>query len=101
MNVTVPMRDLMVVERFELVKTTAGGILLPGDALDTNTAKGRVLTVGPGALDPKTGELKEVDVKVGDTVLFHMQAGIKVSDDGETPELFLLREEDILVMIDA
>ena len=99
MNVTIPMRDLMVVERFELAKTTASGIILPGAALDTNTAQGRVLSVGPGSTNEKTGEITEIDVKVGDVVLFHVNAGIKVSEHKETPERFLLREEDILAIV--
>ena len=98
MNVTTPMRDLMVVERFEVPKVSEGGILLTGATLSTNTATGKVLAVGPGDTNPTTGEIIEIDVKVGDVVLFHMNAGIKVSEDKETPERFLLREEDILAI---
>jgi co-chaperonin GroES (HSP10) len=41
----------------------------------------------------------EIDVKVGDVVLFHVNAGIKVSEHKEVPERFLLREEDILAIV--
>ena len=99
MEVT-PMRDLMVVEAEPRKETSAGGILLPNAALETNTLTGKVLSVGPGAIDEKTGKLVEVDVKVGDTVLFHSNAGIKVSGEKEEILKFLLREEDILAMVD-
>lgn len=100
MNIVKPMRDLMVVERFELKKVTEGGIILPGQTLESNTASGKVLSVGDGAFDEKTKTFTEVDVKVGDIVLFHTNSGIKVSEDKETPERFLLREEDILAIVD-
>lgn len=99
MKITTPMRDLMVVERFEIAKVSQGGILLPGQALESKTAQGRVLAIGPGEVATKTGEIMEIDVKVGDVVLFHVTAGIKVSEDKETPERFLLREEDILAIV--
>lgn len=99
MTAVTPMRDLMVVERFEKSENSAGGILLPGQTLDSNTVQGRVLSAGPGATDDKTGDIIEIDVQVGDVVLFHANAGIKVSGDREKPERFLLREEDILAVV--
>jgi chaperonin GroES len=95
-----PMRDLMVVERFTKNEVTAGGILLPGQIMDTKTAMGKVLVVGDGAFSEKTGETVPTDVKVGDTVLFHTDSGIKVSGDRDPIQRFLLREEDILAMVD-
>lgn len=100
MNNVTPMRDLMVVERFEEQRVSQGGIVLPGASLETNTAKGRVLTMGEGAINEKTGEIMEIDVKVGDVVLFHFNSGIKVSGDREKPERYLLREEDILAIVE-
>lgn len=97
-NVT-PMRDLMVVEKEARSEMTAGGILLPNAVNDDPTAQGRVITVGEGAFDEKTGQIMELDVKVGDVVLFHHNAGIKVSEHKETPERWLLREEDILAIV--
>jgi chaperonin GroES len=99
MKVTTPMRDLMVVEKFEPQKVTASGIILPGAALDSNTSRGVVRVMGPGQVDEKTGDFVEIDVKVGDIVLFHNNAGIKVSEHGALPEEYLLREEDILAIV--
>lgn len=93
-----PLRDQIVVERVELSKVSAGGIFLPGDTLDTTTARGKIITVGDGAVNEKTGELIPMDVSVGDNVIFHVTSGIKVSEDKEKPELFLMREEDILAI---
>lgn len=99
MNIAQPLRDMLVVERFNQEKVTAAGIILPGATLETNTATGRVLSVGPGTECDKTGEITEIDVRVGDVVLFHSGAGMKVSEDKALPEQFLLREEDILAII--
>lgn len=99
MHVTTPMRDLMVVERDEQPAVSEGGILLPNAILESNTARGRVIQRGPGLVNDKTGEFIEIDVQVGDVVLFHANGGIKVSEHKEKPERYLLREEDILAIV--
>ena len=99
MNISRPLHDFLVVERFELSKVSKGGIVLPGQALETNTALGRVLSVGTGKVNEKTGEIIEVDVNVGDVVIFHVTAGTKVSEDKDPTERFLLREENVLAIL--
>lgn len=97
-NVT-PMRDLMVVEREVLKMVSSGGIYLPGKALEGNTARGKVIARGDGSTSDKTGVTTEIDVQVGDTVLFHAGIGIKLSAPKVQPERWLLREEDILAIV--
>ena len=88
-----PLGDKLLVRRGEEEETSAGGIVLPGSAAE-KPSQGEVLAVGPGrTLD--NGEVSEISVKVGDTVVFGQYAGsntIKV--DGE--ELLILSESDLL-----
>ncbi|MDG0969330.1 MAG: co-chaperone GroES, partial [Porticoccaceae bacterium] len=63
-----PLHDRVIVRREEEEQTTAGGILLPGSAQEKPN-QGEVVAVGSGrVLD--NGDLRAVDVKVGDTVVF-------------------------------
>jgi chaperonin GroES len=91
-----PLGDRVVVEREESESKTAGGIVLPDSAKD-KPSRGTIVAVGDGRLldDGSRGELQ---VKVGDRVLFVSYApeAIKLNDQ----ELLLMREEDILAIID-
>lgn len=94
-----PLFDKLIVERQPRAEKTAGGLYLPNDIDGDTTTQGRVLSVGPGVTNEKTGVITEIDVKVGDVVLFHNNAGIKVSGYKETPERVMLREEDVLAIV--
>jgi len=91
-----PLGDRVVVEREESESKTAGGIVLPDTAKD-KPSRGTVIAVGDGRLleDGKRGKLQ---VRVGDKVLFTSYApeAIRINDE----ELLLMREEDILAIID-
>jgi chaperonin GroES len=90
-----PLRDKVVVERSEAEQKTAGGILLPDTAKD-KPKEGTVVAVGPGrVLD--NGEVKPLEVKKGDRVLFGGFAGSEVKLDGK--ELLILSESEILAVI--
>jgi|TARA_B110000879_G_scaffold167368_1_gene216406 chaperonin GroES len=93
-----PLHDRVIVRREEEEAKTAGGILLPGSAQEKPN-KGEVIAVGNGrVLD--NGDLRPVDVKVGDTVVFGKFAGQDTIDvDGE--ELIILSETDIKAVVDA
>lgn len=99
MNVQTPMRDMLVVEKEIRRDKTEGGILLPGQIMEAATAQGKVLQVGEGVVNDKTGELVNVDVQVGDIVLFHNTSGIRLTEKGVQPEQYLLREEDVLAIV--
>ena len=92
-----PLGDRVVVQREESEEKTAGGILLPDTAKD-KPARGTVMSVGNGKLldDGSRGQLQ---VKVGDRVIFSSYAGetFKVDDQ----ELLLMREDDILAVIEG
>jgi len=91
-----PLGDRVVVRREEGEERTAGGILLP-DAAKEKPTRGVIEAVGNGKLldDGSRGKLQ---VNVGDRVLFTTWAGetFKVGDE----ELLLMREEDILAVLD-
>lgn len=91
-----PLGDRVVVERDQSETMTAGGIVLPDTAKDKPT-RGRVVNVGDGRL-LDSGNRSQLQVKVGDHVLFSSYAGdtFKLG----TRELLLLREEDILAVIE-
>ncbi len=87
-----PLHDRIIVKRVEEETTSAGGIVLPGSAAE-KPSEGEVLAVGSGkVLD--NGEVRALEVKVGDKVLFGKYSGNEVKVDGE--ELIVMREEDIM-----
>ena len=91
-----PLGDRVVVEREESEAKTAGGIVLPDTAKD-KPSRGKVIAVGNGKLldDGKRGALQ---VRVGDKVLFTSYAPEVISINDQ--ELLLMREEDILAVIE-
>ena len=93
-----PLHDRVIVRREEEEQTTAGGILLPGSAQEKPN-QGEVIAVGCGRI-LDSGEIRPVDVKVGDTVVFGQYAGNdKIDIDGE--ELIILSESDIKAVLEA
>jgi chaperonin GroES len=92
----VPLGDKVVVKRLESEAKTAGGIVLP-DSAKEKPQQGRVLSVGDGRL-LKDGTRSEIQVQEGDRVLFTTWAGTEIKVSGD--ELLILREEDILAVID-
>ncbi len=92
-----PLHDRVIVKRIEAERTTASGIVIP-DSAGEKPDQGEVVAVGPGKfLD--NGEVRKVDLKVGDRVLFGKYAGQTVKVDGE--EVLVMREEDILGVVEA
>jgi chaperonin GroES len=92
-----PLGDRVVVQREDAETTTSGGIVLPDSAQD-KPARGKVISVGDGRL-LDNGNRSPFQVKVGDRVIFSSYAGetFKVGDD----ELLLMREDEILAIIDG
>ena len=91
-----PLYDRVVVRRKVEEEKTAGGILLPGSAKEKPN-QGEVIAVGTGHVNDK-GEIRPLEVKVGDKVMFGSYAGNTVEDtDGS--ELIVMRESDIFGII--
>ena len=76
-----PLGDRVVVEREEAKDTTAGGIVLPDTAKD-KPQKGKVVAVGDGRIT-KDGKRRELQVKVGEHVLFTSYAGEEFKLEGD------------------
>ena len=92
-----PLHDRVIVRRLEEETTPAGGIVIPDNAKE-KPSRGEIIAVGNGKpLD--SGDVRALDVKVGDKVLFGKFAGTEVKADGE--ELLVLREDDIMAVIEG
>lgn len=92
-----PLHDRVIVRRKEEERTTAAGIVIPDSATE-KPDQGEVLAVGNGKL-LDNGEVRALDVKVGDTVLFGKYSGSTVKVDGE--ELLVMREDDIMGVLEG
>jgi chaperonin GroES len=92
-----PLHDRVVVRRKEEETTTPGGIVLPGSATE-KPVQGEVIAAGNGKI-LDSGEVRALDVKVGDTVLFGKYSGTEVKLNGE--DVLVMREEDIMGVIEG
>jgi chaperonin GroES len=93
-----PLGDRIVVKRSEAKEKSAGGILLPDSAKD-KPQKGEVLAVGNGKL-LKDGSRRALQVKEGDTILFTAWAGDEFKENRSGDNILLMREEDVLAVLD-
>lgn len=89
-----PLHDRVIVKRAEEETKTAGGIVLPGSATE-KPQRGKVVAVGKGKI-LKDGQVRPLDVKVGDSVIFGKYSGNEIKVDGQ--ELLIMREEDIMAI---
>lgn len=93
-----PLHDRVVIRRVEEEQTTAGGIVLPGNAQEKPT-RGTVLAVGNGRI-LDSGDVRALDVKVNDTVIFKDGFDVeKEKIDGE--EVLIMSEADILAVVEG
>ena len=92
-----PLHDRVVVKRMEEERTSAGGIVIPDSATE-KPSRGEVIAVGNGKV-ADNGDVRPLDVKAGDTVLFGKYAGTEIKIDGE--EVLIMREDDILGVIEG
>jgi chaperonin GroES len=86
--------DRIAVKPLESAPTTRGGIVLPDNAKE-KPQRGVVVAVGPGAFED--GELRPMNVKLDDIVLFDHWQTKKVNVNGE--ELGIIREFEVLAVI--
>ncbi|MDY6910097.1 MAG: co-chaperone GroES [Thermodesulfobacteriota bacterium] len=91
-----PLNDRVIVKRIEEEEKTAGGIIIP-DTAKEKPIQGEILAVGSGKL-MEDGSRRPLDVKAGDRVLFSKYAGTEVKVEGQ--ELLIMREDDILAIIE-
>jgi chaperonin GroES len=92
-----PLHDRVLVRRVTAEEKTAGGIIIP-DTAKEKPQEGEVIAVGSGTLNDK-GELRALDVKAGDRILFGKWSGSEVKLDGE--ELLIMKESDIMGILEG
>ena len=90
-----PLHDRVLVRRITAEEKTAGGIIIP-DTAKEKPQEGEVLAVGAGTINDK-GEVRPLDVKAGDRILFGKWSGTEVKVGGE--DLLIMKESDILGII--
>jgi chaperonin GroES len=93
-----PLGDRIVVRREDAEEKTAGGIVLP-DSAKNKPQRGTILAVGPGKM-VKDGTRQPLQVRKGDKVLFTSWAGDEFKGRATGQEVLLMREEDVLAVID-
>jgi len=92
-----PLHDRVIIKRKEVESKSAGGIVLTGSAAEKST-RGEVVAVGNGRI-LENGEVRALDVKVGDQVIFNEGYGVKTEKiDGD--EVLILSESDILAIVE-
>jgi chaperonin GroES len=91
-----PLHDRVVVRRVEEEKKTAGGIVLP-DTAGEKPQQGEVLAIGTGKV-LENGQVRKLDVKVGDRVIFGQYGGSTVKINNE--ELLILTEAEIFGVVE-
>lgn len=92
-----PLHDRAIVRRMDEERTSAGGIVIPDSATE-KPSRGEVIAVGKGKI-LDNGDIFPLDIKVGDKVLFGKYSGTEVKVENE--ELLVMREDDIMAVIDA
>ena len=94
-NKVKPLADRVVVQPLDDAEQMRGGLYIP-DTAKEKPSQGEVIAVGPGKVSDE-GTRLEMDVKVGDRVLYGKYSGTDVTLDGE--EYLILRESDILAIV--
>lgn len=89
-----PLGDKVVLKAIKEEETTKSGIVLPGQAKD-KPQQAEVVAVGPGGV--VDGNEVEMQVAVGDRVIYSKYSGTEVSLDDE--DFIVVRQSDILAII--
>lgn len=89
-----PLGDRVIIKVLEKEEKTSSGIVLPDKAKE-KPQEGEVMAVGPGRI-LEDGTRVQMEVKVGDKVVFSKYAGSEIKIDGE--EYLILRQDDILAV---
>jgi chaperonin GroES len=92
-----PLHDRVIVKRLEETRTSPGGIVIPDSATE-KPIKGEVIAIGNGKI-LESGDVRPLNVKPGDKVLFGKYSGTEVKVDGE--ELLVMREDDIMGVLEG
>ena len=92
-----PLHDKVLIRRMEEERQTAGGIVIPDSATE-KPMRGEVLAVGNGQI-LANGQVRPLEIQVGDIVLFGKFGGTDVKVEGE--DLVIMRESEIMAILDG
>jgi len=92
-----PLHDRVIVRRLDEETVSAGGIIIP-DSAKEKPLEGEVVSAGKGKI-MENGDIRPLDVKAGDKVIFSKYAGTEIKIEGE--EVLMMREDDILGVIEG
>ncbi len=91
----VPLGDRVVLKQLIAEETTKSGIVIPGQAKE-KPQQAEVIAVGPGGM--VDGKEVDMNVKVGQTVIFSKYSGTEVELDDE--EYIIVKQDDILAVVE-
>ena len=91
-----PLHDRVVIRRTEEERKTPGGIVIPDTATE-KPIRGKVVAVGKGKI-LESGEIRPLDLKVNDEILFGKYSGTEIKIDGV--DLVVMREDDVMAVIE-
>jgi len=91
-----PLHDRVIIKRLEEERTSPGGIVIPDSATE-KPIRGKVIAVGKGKI-LENGNVRALDIKVGDNILFGKYSGTEVKVEGQ--EYLVMREEDVMAVIE-
>ena len=95
-----PLGNRVVVQLIKQKTTSASGIILSTEEKNEQ-AMGKVISMGKGADVEGEIQLKDLEVKIGDTVLFGRYSGEEVKDESDADTIFkILSSKDILAVIE-
>jgi len=92
-----PLHDRVIVRRLDEDTMSAGGIIIP-DSAKEKPLEGEVIAVGNGKI-LENGDVRPLDVKAGDKIIFSKYAGTEIKLDGE--DFLIMTENDILGVIES
>lgn len=90
-----PIQDRVIVKRLEEAAMTKGGLYIPETAKEKPN-QGEVVAVGEGR-ELKDGGFRQLDVKVGDRILFSRYGVTELKIDDV--DYLVVREADILGVV--
>jgi len=91
-----PLHDRVIVKRLEEERVSQGGIIIPDTAAE-KPMKGEIIAVGTGKL-LENGEVRKLDIKKGDKILFGKYSGTEVKVNGQ--DVLVMREDDIMAVFE-
>jgi chaperonin GroES len=89
-----PLADRVVIKALEEAEQMRGGLYIP-DTAKEKPQQGEVVAVGNGRVED--GKRVDMELKVGDKVLYGKYSGTEVTVEGE--QYLILRESDVLAVV--